>query len=42
MMFQINASNNDVIVHAAHNPIFSSAAFTAFNPKYGSITTAFK
>lgn len=42
MMFQINASNNDVIVHAADNPIFSSAAFTAFNPKYGSITTAFK
>ena len=42
MMFQINAINNDVIVHAADNPMFSSAALTAFNPKYGSITTAFK
>ena len=42
MMFQIKASNKDVMVHAADNPMFSSAAFTAFNPKYGSMTTAFK
>ena len=39
-MFQINAIRSDVIAHAAEQPILSNASFAAFNPKYGSITTA--
>ena len=41
MIFQINAMRSEVIAQAADEPILSSASLAAFNPKYGSITTAF-